>query len=97
MFIFCVATFFVVWKFDKYIVPLIKARNKKEHVVMSTLFDFLSNIKTVITLRFESRALKTIRQKVHDVFPVFRKYSVINEWKWFSMDFLMALVISLIL
>ena len=97
MFIFAITTFFVVWKFDQYIIPLIKARNKKEHVVMSTLFDFLSNIKTVITLRFESRALAAVRGKVHDVFPVFRRYSILNERKWFSMDMLMKIVIALVL
>jgi ABC-type bacteriocin/lantibiotic exporter with double-glycine peptidase domain len=97
MLAFAVITFIVVRKFDQLIIPLIKAKNRKEHVVMSTLFDFLSNIKTVITLRFESRALTALRGKIADVFPVFRKYSILNEWKRFSMDMLMKLVITLVL
>lgn len=89
MIVFSIITFVVVWKFDQYIIPLIKAKNRKEHVVMSTLFDFLSNIKTVITLRFETHAMITLRTKISHVFPVFKKYSIINERKWFSMDTLM--------
>ncbi len=90
-------TFVIIWKFDQYIVPLIKVKNRKEHVVMSTLFDLLSNIKTIITLRFESKALEAVRTKMQDVFPSYWKYTVINEWKRFSMDTLMARVIALIL
>ncbi len=90
--LFSWVAFFVVVKFDKIIVPLIKERNKREHVVMSVLFDYLSNIKTVITLRFESQALQALKQKIDHVFPVFEKYSVMNEYKWFSMDMLMNVV-----
>lgn len=64
---------------------------------MSTLFDFLSNIKTVITLRFEHRALATLKQKVAAIYPVFRHYTVLNEWKWFSMDMLMSIVVCIII
>lgn len=89
LFLFASLSFFIVRKFDVYIVPLIKQKNTKEHEVMSTLFDFLSNIKTVVTLRFESQALKTVRKKIKSVFPVFEKYSIYNERKWFSMDMIM--------
>ena len=60
---------------------------------MSTFFDFLSNIKTVITLRFENRALTTLREKIRDVFPVFLRFSIVNEWKRFTMEALLALAV----
>jgi ABC-type bacteriocin/lantibiotic exporter with double-glycine peptidase domain len=97
MILFGVLTFFLITKFDTYIIPLIKIKNLKEHVVMSTLFDMLSNIKTIITLRFESRALATVRSKIQEVFPVYMRYNVLDEWKRFSMDILMAASITLIL
>lgn len=97
MTIFAVSTFYIVYKYDQIIVPLIKAKNDKEHIVMSTLFDLLSNIKTIITLRCEGKAREAIEHKVHDVYPVFKSYSVWNEWKWFTMDMMMQIVIMLVL
>lgn len=95
---FGVICFYVIWKIDKRIlIPLIEQKNKKEHRVMSTLFDFLSNIKTVITLRFEERALWSLRKKIQDVFPTFRKFTLWNEYKWFSMDMIMKIVVMTIL
>lgn len=93
IFVVAMIVWIIIWKFDVYLIGLIKRRNKKEHLVMSTLFDFLSNIKTVITLRFENRALSTLREKVKDVFPVFLRFSVVNEWKWFTMEALLALAV----
>lgn len=89
--------FFIVRKFDKYLVPLIKIQNKKEHIVMSTLFDLLSNIKTVITLRFESRALIAVKDKIKGIFPFLWKYTVSNEWKRFIMDSLLAIITVVII
>lgn len=90
-------TFSLVRKFDQIIVPLVKKRNKKEHLVMSTLFDFFSNIKTIITLRFESSALDTLKQKVEAVFPVYYRYVRLTEWKRFSIDMMISLAIILVL
>jgi len=89
-------TIITVQKFDKKLIALITEKNTKEHEVMSGLFDFLGNIKTVITLRFEHRALTTIRQRIANIFPVFHRYSVINEWKWFTTDMLMSMSVLII-
>lgn len=64
---------------------------------MSTLFDFFSNIKTIITLRFESSALDTLKQKVEAVFPVYYRYVRLTEWKRFSIDMMISLAIILVL
>jgi ABC-type multidrug transport system fused ATPase/permease subunit len=39
---------------------------------------------------------KSLLQKVRDVFPPFRKNVVVNEWKWFVADMLVALVYAVI-
>lgn len=83
--------FLIVIRFDKKIVPLLRERNKKEHVVMSTFFDFLSNIKTVIALRFEWSALETLKKKISLVFPPYAKYIRLNERKRFSMDMMLSI------
>ena len=67
-------------------------RNEKEHIVSSTLFDSLSNIITVITLRLEKRMESSLLQKVKEVFPPFSRSVKINEWKWFVADMLVSLI-----
>jgi ATP-binding cassette, subfamily B, bacterial len=86
---------FTVWaimRFDRPLIKYIDEVNEKEHAVSSTLFDTLSNIVTVITLRLEARLQKGLYQKVSDIFPPFRKKTRINEWKWFVADMLVAVI-----
>lgn len=88
---------FIILKFDKPYIATLKEVNEKEHIVSSTLFDSLSNIITVITLRLEDRMEKGIIKKVMDIFPVFRRNTIINEWKWFTVDNLVGIIYSIIL
>ncbi|MEL7122337.1 MAG: ABC transporter transmembrane domain-containing protein, partial [Bacteroidota bacterium] len=88
---------FVIYKFDKPFIAALKESNEKEHVVYSTLFDSLSNIITVITLRLEQRMEKGLLKKVMDIFPPFMRKVVVNEWKWFVVDFCIALIYVTIL
>ncbi len=97
LFLISCCTFWIVWKYDQKIVPLIKQKNEKEHLVMSTLFDFFSNIKTIITLRFEASALVTVKETIEQVFPTYARYIRINEWKWFSVDMMISLAIMLVM
>ena len=89
-------TIWLIFKFDKPLIRNLNATNEKEHVVSATLFDSLSNINTVITLRLEKQMEKSLRQRVQDVFTPFRNNVVINEWKWFTADMLVALVYGVI-
>src|SRR5690606_30737938 len=75
----------VVWiilKFDKPFIKTLDEVNEGEHVVSSTLFDSLSNVITVITLRLQDRLEKTLLGRVMNIFPAFRRNTLINEWKW---------------
>ncbi len=87
----------VILLFDKPYIATLKEVNEKEHVVSATLFDSLSNIITVITLRLEKRMEADILQRVADVFPPFIKNIRINEWKWFTVDTLVILIYATIL
>ncbi len=91
-----ILTIWLIFKFDKPLIENLNATNEKEHVVSATLFDSLSNINTVITLRLENQMKNSLLQKIRDVFPPFRKNVVINEWKWFVADMLVALVYCVI-
>lgn len=85
-------TIWLIFKFDKPIIKNLTATNEKEHLVSSMLFDSLSNINTVITLRLEKQMEKSLWQRIKDVFPPFRKNVVLNEWKWFVVDMLVAFI-----
>ena len=85
-------TVWVIFKFDKPFVKAVDETNEKEHIVSSTLFDSLSNINTVITLRLEKRMEKGLLDKVKGIFKPFMRTVVINEWKWFIADTLVTLI-----
>jgi ATP-binding cassette, subfamily B, bacterial len=89
-------TVWIIIKFDKPYVKSMKEVNEREHVVSSTLFDSLSNIITVITLRLEKRIQAGFFSKVKDVFPPFKKNAVINEWKWFTAQMMVGLIYAVV-
>lgn len=91
-----VVTVGVIMQFDK---PFIKTQeevNEREHRVSSTLFDSLSNIMTVITLRLEKSMETGLLQTVQRILHPFRKNAVINEWKWFAADMLISVIYGVV-
>jgi ATP-binding cassette, subfamily B, bacterial len=90
-------TIWVIYKFDIYYIKSLDEVNEKEHVVSSTVFDSLSNIISVITLRLESRIHKSLMHKLDQVQPPFRKNTIINEWKWFTASMLIACIYVIII
>lgn len=87
-----VFTVWIIFKFDKPFIKALDETNEKEHIVSSTLFDSLSNIITVITLRLEKRMEHSLMGKVSAIFPPFRRTVVINEWKWFVASVLIGVI-----
>ena len=88
---------FLLLKFDKPFIAASREVNEKEHVVSSTLFDSLSNIITVITLRLEKRMEQGLLGRVMDILPPFRRKVLVNEWKWFTMEMCVAMIYGVIL
>lgn len=86
-----------ILRFDRPYIRTLEEVNEKEHIVSSTLFDSLSNVITVITLRLQERMQKTLLKRLFDVLPPFRKNVAINEWKWFVTDIMVALIYAVIL
>ncbi|MFM8914080.1 MAG: ABC transporter transmembrane domain-containing protein, partial [Flammeovirgaceae bacterium] len=85
-------TVWIIFKFDKPFIQSVDDTNEREHVVSSTLFDSLSNIITVITLRLEKRMENSLLTKVKDVYSPFMRSVKINEWKWFVADMLVVVI-----
>jgi len=89
-------TIFVIRTFDRPFVKAVEEVNEKEHVVSATLFDSLSNIMTVITLRLEKSMETGLLSKVQQIFRPFRKSALINEWKWFCAEMLIVCIYGVI-
>lgn len=76
--------------FDKRLIVQYRDILKREHAIAALLFDYISNIRTVITLHFESLARHELSKKILDIFPYRKKNYVYNELKWFSVSMLVA-------
>lgn len=62
----------------KYYLQLNKFSNK----LAASVFDYLSNIITVITLRLKKTVSKEVDRRVMASYEIYKKVSVINEVKW---------------
>lgn len=89
-------TVFVISQFDVPFIKTLREMNQKEHDVSSNLFDSLSNIRTVITLRLERSMESGLLKKIRRVYRPFRRNAIINEWKWFTAEMMIALIYGVI-
>lgn len=87
-----VLNIWVISRFDKSFIKSLKEVNEREHQVTSNLFDTLSNIRTVITLRLERSMEQGLLTKVRQVFRPFNSNARTNEWKWFVADMLITVI-----
>ena len=89
-------TIAIIMRFDKPIIKTQEEVNEAEHVVSATLFDSLSNIMTVVTLRLEQSMENGLAAKIQHLLHPFRRNALINEWKWFVADILVAFIYCVI-
>jgi len=85
-------TILIIMRFDQVFIKSLKEVNAREHHVSSTLFDTLSNITTVITLRLEKVVHASFLNKLAQVFPPFKRNATVNEWKWFTAQMMIGLI-----
>ena len=91
-----IGTILVIRTFNRPFLRAVDEVNEKEHIVSATLFDSLSNIMTVITLRLEKSMETGLLAKVRDIFKPFRRSALINEWKWFCAEMLIVCIYGMI-
>lgn len=85
-----------IFRFDKPYIEASKETNEKEHEVSAGLFDSLSNIITVITLRLEQRMESGLSQRISAILPPFIRRIMVNEWKWFTVSTMVKLMYVII-
>ncbi|RYY55026.1 MAG: ABC transporter ATP-binding protein [Chitinophagaceae bacterium] len=86
----------VIARFDKPLIRSLREVNQRENEVTSNLFDSLSNIRTVITLRLEKSMAKGLMHKLILVARPFRRNAAINEWKWFTAEMMITVIYCII-
>ena len=80
--VFALTTLFIIFRFDKRLVEKYKAINKFENKAAASIFDYLSNITTIITLKLKRTVKKEIDSKVMKAYDTIKSASIVNEFKW---------------
>ncbi len=83
----------IILLFDKRLIPQYRAIFEREHKVASLLHDYISNIRTVITLHFEALAKHELISKIETIFPLKKQNFILNELKWFSTNMFIDILV----
>lgn len=84
VFICAVISLFVVFQFDKRLVPQYRRLNEFDNKSSAAVFDALSNVTTVKILHIESSVLKGVLARYAAPRTLYRANAVLNEAKWFT-------------
>ena len=88
---------FAIFKMDTKLVGYYKALNKKSNKVAAGIYDYISNIITVVTLRAKKTVQVEINTRLMASEDLSKKAAVLNETKWSfaSIGIMLMVVISL--
>ncbi len=89
---FLVVGFFFNRKFDKKIVRNEKIISFGENKLSEKVYDTMSCVKTIITLRGTEQIFDPLQKKFLWIEKIFRKNNVLIEVKWFLLSMLMAVM-----
>ncbi len=73
----------ITMQFDKVLIKQYTILNKSENKIIESIFDRISNITTVITLRVEKLVLDIISKKIDEPYKLFVRNNCLTETKWF--------------
>jgi ABC-type multidrug transport system fused ATPase/permease subunit len=90
-------TIFIVMYFDRILVKQYQELNHAENSVSESVFDAISNISTIITLRVEKLVFNAICHKVDSPLALFRRNNALNETKWFLTNMCASLTTAMVL
>ena len=77
----------ITMQFDKVLIKQYTILNKSENKIIESVFDRISNITTVITLRVEKLVLDIISKKIDEPYELFVRNNFLTEIKWFLTSF----------
>ncbi|MFA6072796.1 MAG: ABC transporter ATP-binding protein [Candidatus Woesearchaeota archaeon] len=94
---FIIVAVLIILRYDKRLINYYKEINHAENATSQKVFDFVSNINTVIILRLEKVASSEIYKKIRAPFNVFMKYVVDTEIKWALVSLISSCMIFFVL
>ena len=80
--VYSLLVIFVIMKVDRKLIKQYKELNKRWNKLSSSVFDYVSNIITVITLRLKKTVSKEIDSKIMNAYEIHKKSVTLNEIKW---------------
>lgn len=96
--IFSIIVITIIMAVDRKLIQYYKDMNKFSNKLGAAIFDYLSNIITVVTLRLKSTVGKRVDEKIMDVYPTHKKAAYLNEIKWaigsISLTFMTVVALS---
>lgn len=81
--IICLSAIMIV---DKKLIKYYKELNIYGNKVSSTIFDYISNIITVVTLRLKKVVSRDVDRKLMDSYSINKKSVILNEAKWSTIS-----------
>jgi ATP-binding cassette subfamily B protein len=81
-FLFSIITILIISRVDRNLEKKYKKLNEYNNKLSATIFDYISNVITVITLRLKKTVSEEIDAKQTASYKTFRSSSIINEIKW---------------
>ncbi len=95
---FAAVILFIISMVDRRLDSKYRELNKYRNKLSATIFDYISNIITVITLRLKRTVSEEIDNKQMDSYSVFRSSSIINEFKWgFASVAIQVMIVSILI
>lgn len=93
----CVLAIITVLLFDRKLIPLYDRENEIDNHVGAVLFDYISNMTTILTLRLSELTRSNLYKRMMSVWPFYKKDVVLNEVKWFCMGIVLTTLQAIIL
>jgi ABC-type multidrug transport system fused ATPase/permease subunit len=96
-FVFSSLTIFIITKVDKVLEKKYEELNVFSNKASATVFDYISNVITVITLRLKKTVSEEIDSKYSAGYDVYKSSSIINETKWAFASIALRLIVVVVL
>lgn len=93
----CILATITVILYDKQLVVLYEQENDAENHIGSGLFDYVSNMTTILTLRLGKLTESNLAKRLAQIWRAYQPEVVLNEVKWFVMNMIVNVIQGLIL
>ncbi|MGD9592782.1 MAG: ABC transporter ATP-binding protein [Candidatus Berkiella sp.] len=88
----CTIVLGMIVLFDSKLIPLYDTENEIENHIGAVMFDYISNMTTVLTLRLGELTHSNLFKRMMSIWPFYNKEVLLNETKWFAMVNLLSIV-----